>query len=1265
MDVETLNVVLDAKLAPLQRQLARADREVAKARASMQRLEKTTLSSTAGMSSGFRRASGDVNRFGRQLDRTSRGILAGSGAMRSLTRSLAFASTAFLGGAGLGAALRYTIGQAGSFESELNTLQAVTRATGAQMRVVSTLAKRLGADIKIPGASAADAAEAMTELAKGGLSLRQAMRAAKGTLQLAAAAQLSNAEAAKISVSALNAFRLSGSKATKIADLLAAAANASQGSISDMALALQQAAAQAHASGLTAQETVTALTLLAKAGIQGSDAGTSLRVMLQRFIPQGARAARLMRDLGLSAFDAKGNMLPLRDIIDRYQKVLVDLNPKQRAFVLQTIFGADATRAANIILAQGVREYDKVAKATGRQGEAARVAGAKTKGWEGAVQRAQNAVETLAITVGEKLLPHLTPLLTRFGNWVARLAESEEMQRKLNEKIEASIGFAKRAAIQLENLAKAVDKVARAVGGWEEAFKLILAGLIAKKLLGVLGALGVVGGKGGILGSLNAIKKLGPVLGLTIAVKAVAEGDVSAWEAMLAGGLIGSRFGPVGAVAGAVILPVIAAGERSKGTPGFNTQQMTRKRAIDAQYTAGRITRKQRDALYRKYGIDKLATVAGERGGIGADDIQSGRNVRLSGDLDANAGVLDFARVVGATAGEGALQISSGFRTRAENTAAKGAPRSDHLTGNAVDISAAGARLTRLGQAALIAAGMPVAQARRIRSFFDTYNGYFIAFNVKGHFDHLHISKRDGQPVPMPQPGADDTLTGGESGAGGLVDAAIDKQLGSKPKKLSAAEKLKAAVDKARAAVSPKIAESVSKLNDLAVNGLLPEPLVKKLEARAANLKKALKQADTKAEVAAAARGAAGLNKAIEGAVKQIDIVAAFRERMQAAKGEIAGRLQELLGDPIRQVTPGALAKARELAMKIERQLTTTLLSDAARQKLQAQLQAQERTIVRALSGMLAAAERAQGKFESAWARIATRAMKAFDTATQKGLREIQARFAGKTPARLALEQLEREQEEAAARLAESEAAQELADALAGGDAAEIARAQQRLADLAFERRRRELEALALLEEAEQDRRREQEIDAYERMREEQRDQLETQLADWKEQIMSGGTVAIGEIEQKLGPLAAAAGEVLGVGFTDAWKEGFQELRKLWDDFIRDLNKARVEVGLKPLTIGDSGGRARGGGSGGGRGFLPMAQGGEFIATGPTPMLVGEGYRREHVKVTPLRAGAGGDGEPVVIQLEGDIYLDEVKVGRQTRRWLLRNGELVGTRGTV
>lgn len=421
----------------------------------------------------------------RSLNRLARGTLAGSGVLQQLGRQIAFASSAFLGGAGLTYALVSTLRVAGEFQQQMSLLQAVTEATAGQMEAASRTAKDLGRDITLPATSAKDAAIAMTELGKGGLTVRDAMAAARGTLELAAAASIDAATAAKITVSALGAFGLQGKEASRVADQLAAAANAAQGEIPDMALALKQASAVAASFGLTTQETVTALTELARAGIIGSDAGTSLRVMLTYLIPKSKQAGETIAKYGLSVKDASGGFLTLREIIGRYTDALARLDPYQRQQVIRTIFGQDAQRAANIVLLRGVDAYDRFSRQVGKAGAAQELSAARTKGYLGALDAFKSSIETLQISVGEKLLPAFTEGARALTAWVNRVEESGRFARDLGQTVDLIGG----GFVTLKN---AIQPVNDALGGFQNTIALIFALSLAKKVTAFAASFGTI-----------------------------------------------------------------------------------------------------------------------------------------------------------------------------------------------------------------------------------------------------------------------------------------------------------------------------------------------------------------------------------------------------------------------------------------------------------------------------------------------------------------------------------------------------------------------------------------------------------------------------------------------------------------------------------------------------------------------------------------------------------------------------------------------------
>lgn len=363
---------------------------------------------------------GDVSRLlaafaaagsaGKAFGRTMDARMVGAG--RSMTRGLTLPVVAGFG---------YAAKAAGDFEAELNTFQAVSGATARQLGQVSRASKQLGADAKLPGTSAADAAMAMTELAKGGLSVKESMAAARGALQLAAAAETDNATAAMIVADTLNAFGLAGKDATRVVDLLAAAANASTASIDDMAQGLKQSSAVAKQAGVPVDQTTAALARLANAGIKGSDAGTSFKTMLMRLMAPAGAGAKKIKELGLELRDQEGRLKPLPALADEFTSKLKQMTPAQRDAALAAIFGSDAIRAANVLLTKGGAAQDEMREKVTKQGAAQELAAAKMKGFNGAVDGFTSTIETLAITLGGMLLPTMTSVLRKFTEAAAAI----------------------------------------------------------------------------------------------------------------------------------------------------------------------------------------------------------------------------------------------------------------------------------------------------------------------------------------------------------------------------------------------------------------------------------------------------------------------------------------------------------------------------------------------------------------------------------------------------------------------------------------------------------------------------------------------------------------------------------------------------------------------------------------------------------------------------------------------------------------------------
>jgi TP901 family phage tail tape measure protein len=348
-------------------------------------------------------------------DGAQRSIDGLAASMRSSGQMLSLGVTAPL--VALGAV---ALTSAGDFEQSMNIMAQVSGATAEEMAMLEEQALALGESTVF---GAGDAADAMLELSKAGLTAQEVSDSIAGVLDLAAAGGIDLASAATIAAGALNAFNLPAKSTATVANTLAAAANASSADIGDLAMGFQMAAAVFSSNGQTVDDLAASLGILANNGIRGSDAGTSLKTMLMRLAAPTGEAAGLMEELGLNVYDAQGQMLGFGDIVAQLESATSGLNDAQRNAALTTIFGADAIRAATILASEGSASFDAMSTAVGQQGAAAETAGARMSGLNGALETMKGSFESLMIQMSGPFLESLTGMVlavagavTAFGN---------------------------------------------------------------------------------------------------------------------------------------------------------------------------------------------------------------------------------------------------------------------------------------------------------------------------------------------------------------------------------------------------------------------------------------------------------------------------------------------------------------------------------------------------------------------------------------------------------------------------------------------------------------------------------------------------------------------------------------------------------------------------------------------------------------------------------------------------------------------------------
>ena len=284
------------------------------------------------------------------------------------------------GAAGIGYTAYDTIKTSMDFDAQLSAIKSLTPKEGIDGMSRDDVMAQIREHAKELGQSTAfgnkEVAQGMTELIKAGIQLKDVLGdASEAALNLATAGDLALPEAAEIMSTTMNTFGVKD--ATHAANILAGAANASATSVHEMKYSLSAVGIVAKKAGMDFDEVNTALALMASRGLKGSDAGTSLKSMLQQIEPATKPAVAAFEKLGLlkdgknQFYNEKGQLRSLGEIADILHESTKGLSEQELNSLYKDAFGSDGIRAAQVLgefTSQSVKDmYNEMTKVTAKE----------------------------------------------------------------------------------------------------------------------------------------------------------------------------------------------------------------------------------------------------------------------------------------------------------------------------------------------------------------------------------------------------------------------------------------------------------------------------------------------------------------------------------------------------------------------------------------------------------------------------------------------------------------------------------------------------------------------------------------------------------------------------------------------------------------------------------------------------------------------------------------------------------------------------------
>ena len=395
---------------------------------------------------------------------------------------------------------------ASDFEKAISGVQAITGAIGADFETLREKAIELGATTSF---SAGEVAEAMTEMAKAGWTIKQIIEGMAGVLDATAASGESLGTVSTIVADAITGFGLKAKDSTRVADLMTQAANSGTIGVADLGESYKYVAPLAQSMGLSIEDVTTALSAMSMAGIKGSQAGTSLRTVLANMAKPSKTVATAMEELGLSITNSDGSFKSLDQIVKIMRSEFSGLTEDQQAYYATALAGKEGMSGLISLLNLTQDEYDALsASMSNCSGIASETAAVMQDNLQSKVEQLGGSLESLAIKLSEYVIPYLTGL-------VEKITAAVEAFTNLSPSVQKAILVIAGIVAVVGPLLIVVGKVISAVGT-------IMT--IISKLSGVINVAKTA------FSALNATMLANPILLIIAAIAALVAAFIHLWN---------------------------------------------------------------------------------------------------------------------------------------------------------------------------------------------------------------------------------------------------------------------------------------------------------------------------------------------------------------------------------------------------------------------------------------------------------------------------------------------------------------------------------------------------------------------------------------------------------------------------------------------------------------------------------------------------------------------------------------------------------------
>ena len=441
------------------------------------------------VSKKIRLGTADLEDFSKKIDESGDKLISTGSKMSKLSAGIGMLGTA-------------SVVAGANFEEAMSEVKAISMASAEEMERLTEKAEYMGAITKF---SATDSANAMYYMALAGWKTEDMLNGIEGVMNLAAASGEDLATVSDIVTDGLTAMGYSASESSKFADVFASTVTNSNTDVAGLGEAMKYVGSIAGTLNLEIEDVSLALGLMANVGVKGSEAGTSLRAVLQRLSTDTSGAREVLEDLGIKIFDSSGQMRDFGTIISEMRTRLADLSDEQQINIAKTVAGQTAMSGFLSIVNSADEDFNKLSTAiSNSNGVAEEMSNIMLDNLKGDLVLIESQLEGIAIQVSDILIPVFRKMLSYFSDfldWLNNLSP------------------------QVKNAIVIISAIVAAIGPL-----LIILGTVAKSLSNIISLYTnfIAPMISGSIGALSSV--IAPVLAIVAAIALVGIAIKELWE---------------------------------------------------------------------------------------------------------------------------------------------------------------------------------------------------------------------------------------------------------------------------------------------------------------------------------------------------------------------------------------------------------------------------------------------------------------------------------------------------------------------------------------------------------------------------------------------------------------------------------------------------------------------------------------------------------------------------------------------------------------